>query len=158
MFLILQLTKKDALTGLLNRQAYYSYIKAGRKDVTGVISIDMNGLKPINDNEGHIAGDKALVTLSECFLKASKNKHLVFRLGGDEFFILCRKTNEDELKEFVKEIKKNVRETKYSCSIGYCYCDDSNKDLEEYAKESDKMMYEDKARYYQKTGIDRRKE
>lgn len=157
-FLILQLTKKDALTGLFNRQAFYSYIKAKQKDVTAVISIDMNGLKAINDNEGHIAGDNALVSLSECFIKASKNKHLVFRLGGDEFFILCLKTSEEELKQLVQRIKDAVGETKYSCSIGYCYIDDQNKSLEEYTKLSDKMMYEDKARYYQKTGIDRRKE
>lgn len=157
-FLILRLTKIDALTGLLNRQAYYSSIKNNEKDITGVISIDMNGLKPINDNEGHIAGDQALITLAECFKQAAKGKQLVYRIGGDEFVVVCRKASEEELKDLVDKIKKNVAETKYSCSIGYCYSVNEGKDLEEIVKESDKMMYEDKARYYQKTGIDRRKE
>jgi hypothetical protein len=46
-FSILQLTKKDALTGLFNRQAYYSFINTNSKDITAVISTDMNGLKTI---------------------------------------------------------------------------------------------------------------
>ena len=157
-FLILQLTKKDALTGLLNRQAYYASIKNNKKDINAVISIDMNGLKPINDNEGHLAGDEALMTLAHCFKSAAKGKQLVYRIGGDEFVIICRKISEDELKKLVEDIKKNVGETNYSCSIGYCYSSDTDRDLEEMVKESDKMMYADKARYYQKTGKDRRKE
>ena len=109
----------------------------------------MNGLKPINDNEGHLAGDKALTTLSGCFTKAATINQLIYRLGGDEFIILCRKTNEEELKAFIKNIKKNVAKTKYSCSIGCCYCASGEKDLEEMVKESDEMMYVDKARHYQ---------
>ena len=118
----------------------------------------MNGLKTINDNEGHIAGDEALITLANCFTNAVRGKQYVYRLGGDEFIIVCRKTSEDELNELVKTIKQNVSETKYSCSLGCCYFSDSSKSLEEMVKESDELMYADKARYYQKTGMDRRKE
>ena len=62
-FSILQLTKKDALTGLLNRQAYYGETSRSFKDITAIISLDMNGLKKINDTYGHDAGDEALITL-----------------------------------------------------------------------------------------------
>ena len=62
-FSILRMTNRDPLTGLFNRQAYYAAIKVNRKDITALISIDMNGLKAINDNEGHAAGDEALSTL-----------------------------------------------------------------------------------------------
>lgn len=48
-FSILQLTNKDSLTGLLNRQAYYASTSSNLRDITGIISIDMNGLKVIND-------------------------------------------------------------------------------------------------------------
>ena len=154
-FLILQLTKKDALTGLLNRQAYYAYIASHQKDITAVVSIDMNGLKTVNDNEGHIAGDEALTTLAGCFTKGSSIKELIYRIGGDEFIILCRKIDEETLKLLVERIKKNVSKTKYSCSIGYCYRSD-DEDFEAMVKESDTMMYADKARYYKKLGIDRR--
>jgi len=157
-FLILQLTKKDPLTGLLNRQAYYAAIKNHKKDITGVVSIDMNGLKTINDNEGHIAGDQALITLADCFKKSISGRRLVYRIGGDEFIIVCRKTSEKELIELVDDIKTNVSETKYSCSVGYCYSSSDKETLEDMVKISDKMMYQDKAKYYKTTGIDRRKE
>lgn len=157
-FLILQLTKKDALTGLFNRQAYYAFIRRNQKDVTAIISIDMNGLKTINDNNGHIAGDIALSTLANCFKKACKVKHLVYRIGGDEFVIICRRTSKEELEQLIAKIKENVSNTSYTCSIGYCYSIDESKNLEEMVKTSDVMMYKDKANYYRLSGIDRRKE
>ena len=152
-FLILQLTKKDALTGLLNRQAYYASIKNTYKDITAIISIDMNGLKVINDTEGHLAGDEAIMTVANCFLDVTKFRHSVYRIGGDEFIIVCKKTNEDELIKLVERIKERVSETKYSISIGYSYDTSPNKDLEEMVKISDQMMYADKAEYYGRKGI-----
>lgn len=152
-FMILQLTKKDALTGLLNRQAYYSLLKNSYKEITAIISIDMNGLKKINDNEGHLAGDIAITTVANCFLDASKSKQQVFRLGGDEFIIVCKRTNEAELKQLVEDIKEIVSKTKYSVSIGYCYNNNQVKNLEEMVKISDQMMYQDKAEYYERMGI-----
>lgn len=155
-FLILQLTKEDALTGLFNRQAYYSATEGGYKDITAVISIDMNGLKAINDNEGHVAGDEALLRLSLCFKRAVKPKQLVYRIGGDEFVILCRKTSEEELQRVIKNIRNYVAATKYSCSIGYSLIA-SGKSIEDMIKESDEMMYLDKAKFYSESGIERRK-
>ncbi len=119
-FMILQLTKKDALTGLLNRQAYYAFLKNNSKDITAIISIDMNGLKVINDTEGHLAGDIAISTVANCFISASKSKQIVFRLGGDEFIIVCKKTDQTELRELIDTIKNIVSNTKYSVSIGCC--------------------------------------
>lgn len=87
--------------------------------------------------------------------RGASSKELIYRIGGDEFIILLNKTDEEVLKVLVERIKKNVSKTKYSCSIGYCYRPE-DKDFEAMVKESDAMMYEDKARYYQKLGIDRR--
>ena len=64
-----------------------------------IVSIDMNGLKEINDKEGHAAGDKALETIAICFLSATTTKETVYRIGGDEFVILCRRVSEDEVKQ-----------------------------------------------------------
>lgn len=155
-FLILQLTKKDALTGLLNRQAYYAYVRSGCKDITAFVSIDMNGLKAINDNEGHLSGDVALTTLALCFTKASTNRQSVYRMGGDEFIIICRKTSKEELAELVSRIKTNVSKTPYHCSVGYCHAPYGTMDFEAMVKESDRMMYEEKAAYYRDSGKDRR--
>ncbi len=148
-FSILQLTNKDSLTGLLNRQAYYASTSSNLRDITGIISIDMNGLKVINDTYGHLAGDEALITISHCFTKAVKLKQPVYRIGGDEFMIVCFKTSLDEIKQLVKNIESNVNETKYSCSIGYSYNEEKNKDFDSMVKESDDMMYKNKALYYE---------
>ena len=153
-FLISQQTKKDSLTGLLNRQAFYASIE-NTKDITAIVSIDMNGLKTINDTEGHAEGDEALVTLALCFLKPSRAKQKVYRIGGDEFIIICRKTAQDELERLIANIRRNVSKTKYSCSIGYSYSN-KPKDIEAMIKESDEMMYLDKAKYYSDKKIDRR--
>ena len=116
----------------------------------------MNGLKAINDNNGHLAGDEALVTLAACFTKAIKIRQHAYRIGGDEFVIICTKTSRMELEEIVSVIKKNVSETPYTCSVGYCYCADGSKDLTQMVKESDQMMYADKAEYYSQSGKNRR--
>lgn len=151
-FSILQLTKKDSLTGLLNRQAYYADINRNPEDITALVSIDMNGLKKINDNLGHAAGDDALITISICFNRALKRRQSGFRIGGDEFVIICRKNTKGEVEQLVERIKSYVGETKYSCSVGYCYSDDGSKSIDEMLKESDEMMYEDKAEHYRKLG------
>ena len=151
-FLILQLTKKDALTGLLNRQAYYACIDNNYKDITAIITIDMNGLKKINDTYGHLAGDEAISTVASCIFKQTKMKQLVFRIGGDEFVIICKKTSEEELLKLIQNIKNSLFLTKYTASIGYNYSTDPNKDIEKMIKESDEMMYADKKEYYSITG------
>ena len=154
-FQILQLTKKDALTGLLNRQAYYANVRDNAKDISAMISIDMNGLKTINDTGGHHAGDIALETLAICFFKSAKGKQSVYRLGGDEFMIVCKRTSKEELDALIKRIKDSVSKTKYTCSIGYSF-NDSNKTVEQMVKESDEMMYQDKEEYYRLNNLKRR--
>ena len=156
-FCVLQLTKKDALTGLLNRQAYFSDVKRDSRNITSIISIDMNGLKEINDNLGHPGGDEAIIVLSTCLFKALKNREYCYRIGGDEFVIICRRTNEERINELVETIRKNVSETEYTCSIGYALNLDGNKSVEELLKESDRMMYQEKEKYYLSNGNNRRK-
>ena len=146
-FSVLQLTKKDSLTGLLNRHAYYSDVSNDPKSITSIISIDMNGLKTINDTVGHAAGDEALVTLSVCFVRALKSKQSGYRIGGDEFIIVCRKTGEEEVLAIVEQIRN---------SIGYSFNMNGDKPISDLLKESDKMMYQEKEKYYQESGLRKR--
>ena len=156
-FLIIQLTKMDSLTGLLNRQAFYADINNNPEDITALLSLDMNGLKAINDADGHSAGDEALITLAVCFNRALKRGQSGYRIGGDEFVIVCRKSTQSEINQLVERIKKSVAETKYSCSIGYSYRSDATESIDDLMKESDEMMYADKARYYTEFNRDRRR-
>lgn len=150
-FSILQLSKKDALTGLLNRQAYYSDTRSSLKDITAVISLDMNGLKKVNDTYGHDAGDEALITLAVCFTRACKARQVAYRMGGDEFAIVCYKTSLEEVEKLIERINKLVSETKYTCAIGYSYHSyqkDGAFELDDLLKDSDEKMYNNKAEYY----------
>ena len=155
-FSILQLTKRDSLTGLLNRHAYYADITSDPELITAMISVDMNGLKTINDNEGHVAGDEALATLAKCFLRAAKSRHHVYRVGGDEFVIVCRRSDESDVMDLCSRIRSIVSETKYSCSVGYCYTGVGEKCIDDVLKVSDENMYAEKERYYRESGVKRR--
>ena len=156
-FTILQLTKKDSLTGLLNRQAYYADVSNNPEDITALVSIDMNGLKYLNDNFGHAAGDEGLSTLALCFNRSLKRRQTGYRVGGDEFVIVCRKNSEEDVLALIERIKKYVSETKYTCSIGYSIRQDQTKPIDDLLKESDTLMYQEKERYYKETGKERRR-
>lgn len=147
-FLILNLTKKDPLTGLLNRQAYYQDIMNNEKEITALISLDMNGLKYTNDTFGHAKGDEALISLSNAFSKSVSTKDSLYRVGGDEFVIVSRNSSKEDSKWLIDRIKKNVSETEYTCSIGYSYRKTNEETIDEMLKESDEMMYKEKALYY----------
>ena len=141
----------------MNRHAYFADISNDPRSISALISIDMNGLKYINDHISHVAGDEALIAISLCFNRALKGRETGYRIGGDEFIIVCRKTSEEEVIALVERIKKNVSETKYSCAIGYGLNLKGDKDIEALLIESDARMYEDKERYYRESGIERRK-
>ena len=146
----------DQLTGLLNRQAYYDDCAALNKSVKAVASLDMNGLKDLNDSRGHQSGDEALKKIGQCLLGSSDRKTSAYRIGGDEFAILFFHDNEEEIAGLAKKIKEKVAADGYSISVGYAVCG-KDRDLNGTIGESDRLMYEDKANYYRTNGIDRRK-
>lgn len=128
-YLLQQNTKRDFLTNLLNRQSYYRDIEKYKEEITAFISMDMDGLKEINDNHGHFA--------------------------GDEYVILCLGSNEEDVKGLIDCIKKEVSKTEYSCSIGYAMkTEDSTIDM--IYKLADSRMYEEKQLFYEKTGKHKR--
>ena len=156
-FSILQLTQIDPLTGVLNRQAFYADTNNDPEEITALLLLDMNGLKTINDTGGHAAGDEALVTLAVCFNRALKRGQSVYRIGGDEFVVVCRKSSQDEVMQLISRIRKAVAETKYSCSMGYSFRSDPAESIDDLQKEADGMMYADKAQFYTSLRRDRRR-
>lgn len=87
--------------------------------MTAVISLDLNNLKVLNDKYGHVAGDKALVTMTEVVKRCITKKASIYRTGGDEFMILCYKLSEQQVQELIKQIQDAMGETEYRCAIGY---------------------------------------
>ena len=86
--------------------------------------------------------------LALCFLRATRAGQLAYRIGGDEFVVVCMDSTEKDVKDLIARIEKYVSETRYSCAIGYSYSEGGSTNIEEMFMESDKAMYEAKKRHY----------
>lgn len=142
LYIYSQYTKRDALTNLFNRQSFYSDFRRHPESITGIISIDMNELKRLNDTYGHEAGDRGIKAIADIFLSAATEKERVYRTGGDEFIMICRGRSEEALREMIDAMRVTIGATGYSCAFGLCCAGTPD----EMMKEADRLMYEDKAR------------
>ena len=144
LFLILKFASFDPLTDLHNRQAFYADIKA-EKRITALISIDLNGLKEINDKYGHIRGDEALEVVSEKISANLKMGAVAYRTGGDEFIIVCQGFSPEKVRTMCEGIIDSINnKTEFSISLGFAIrlADDS---IREMMVRADQMMYHNKA-------------
>ena len=148
--------RRDPLTGLLNRQAFYDDCTSFNDSISAVASLDMNGLKRMNDTLGHYAGDKALVSIAGCMKEIVNRNTQAYRIGGDEFVILFLSTKEDDVAAAISRVRESISKAGCSVSTG-CVMREKGSDLEETIRESDSKMYADKAEYYRSSGHDRRR-
>lgn len=96
-----EIAYKDALTGLYNRAKclqIFGVLDKGDSDYA-IVSIDMNGLKLVNDNHGHRAGDKLIKTFAEVLKESFMGIGSVIRVGGDEFLVIVRNEHVEDVKE-----------------------------------------------------------
>ena len=140
MYLYAEYTKHDPLTAVFNRQTFYNDIRKRPQTITGIISADMNDLKWRNDNYGHKFGDYALVAIADCLCRCSTSNERVYRVGGDEFMVVCRKRTPEEMETLISNFRKEIAKGSYSCAFGLSY----GKSVDEMILESDELMYEDK--------------
>ncbi len=157
LFLLQQFTKRDPLTGLLNRQSYYADAEKHAGAITAVVAIDMNGLKQINDTKGHAAGDAALKTLADCLWQATSRSQRLYRIGGDEYVALCQNSREEDVRALIENIQTEVAKTPYTCAVGYAMRADGLS-VEKAYQLADRMLYEEKKKYYLSSGKERRKQ
>ncbi len=92
------LSSKDPMTNVLNRAGFIEEFcklisHSDKKKRIGVIFLDMDGLKAINDKHGHNAGDQAILNVTETLKKTVRQRDLVARLGGDEFVIVVEEVS-----------------------------------------------------------------
>lgn len=144
-----KLSYRDMLTGLYNRNKYIRVLEASEgkslHDV-GVAYMDLNGLKKMNDEKGHEAGDDLIRAAAGALTDVFPDQ--AFRVGGDEFVIVREGISETAFSEKIDQLRENMERRKVSVSIGDQWAAEE-RGIEEMLKRADHRMYEEKKRYYQ---------
>ncbi|MBR4719737.1 MAG: diguanylate cyclase [Lachnospiraceae bacterium] len=155
-----EMANRDALTGIRNKRGYDTEIQRINKEIVGgntnvgIVMVDMNGLKNINDSYGHEKGDRVICSLCDVLCSIFKRSP-VFRIGGDEFVVVVERQDFKNLDKNVEQFKACIEHNmteedlepweRVSAAIGYAIYD-SGKDcgIEDTLKRADEKMYENK--------------
>ncbi|MFC1536464.1 diguanylate cyclase domain-containing protein [Pseudomonadota bacterium] len=156
---IRQMAYHDYLTGLPNRALFYDRMQQGLahthryRKLMGVLILDLDYFKPINDELGHEWGDQALIEISKRLLLCVRATDTVARIGGDEFAIIL--VDVDSEKAACKMAEKvnaaigktlSLKRSQYalSASIGICLASEDDGDMESIVSKADSAMYQAK--------------
>ena len=145
LYLHTQQFMRDPLTNLLNRRCFYLDSEACLSNKFAVISLDLNGLKQINDTQGHAAGDRAICDTVDCVRRNLPQGYQFYRVGGDEFMILVFRQSSELIETVIKNIRDDMENTPYSCAIGVAYYEPGSS-FEQVVVHADAEMYKDKQR------------
>ena len=145
------LSNLDALTGVHNRHAMSKRVREMAQSAEivpyGVINIDLNGLKRVNDTQGHEAGD-ALLVRAAALLQKTFHLEDLFRTGGDEFVVIQRGVSEQKFEEQVRRLRQSVEaQDEVSFAMGHFWSnglDDTTYSL----RIADERMYENKKAFH----------
>lgn len=147
----------DSLTYAQNRNHFNEYLKKNRcKELhfVGVIYLDLNGLKEINDKMGHLAGDTLIISASYVLQEIFADNS--YRIGGDEFVVIEQDVLESEFYSKYEMLLKRMKELEISVATGYIW-KERCLNLSEILQAADQKMYEDKKRYYSIAQKDQRR-
>ncbi len=149
----------DLLTGLLNRRGFFSSIQplmyfAQRNKLTvGILMIDIDDFKQINDSYGHKKGDAILSLVAKILSKSKRTSDIIGRFGGDEFVIYLSSVNPDELFHVADKIRESVKNTEneyglpVTISVGaasHMFEKNIEKELNELIEAADSCLYNSK--------------
>lgn len=146
-----KLSSIDLLTGLYNRNKLNNYMSEtadADSSLTSIIFLDINGLKKVNDLQGHIAGDILIKRAANTLISVFTNED-IYRVGGDEFVVILKGVEEEQIKKYIHQLHRKAKQNEVSFAVGYAMANTS-KDIETLLKEADVMMYEDKRKFYKK--------
>ena len=156
------LSTTDLLTGVLNRNAMNNKVLrlvTGRErapEKLGIVFADLNGLKAINDSEGHNAGD-CLLKEAAFILKSVFEGCEIYRAGGDEFVVVATNKPKEELEKSVEKLRKDSTDPEnVSFALGF-YFNENGGDIRIAMREADSRMYEDKKQFYDRNPPMRRR-
>lgn len=141
----------DALTGIFNKGHFMDSLDRRAITSNTLLMIDLDGFKPINDNFGHVAGDRALQEVANMLRKHTRKSDIVARVGGDEFAVLLCGAQQGGAQRKAEKIRNELSgNLKFQWedavitvrgSVGF-YEADPHQTAEEAYKAADAMMYE----------------
>ncbi len=153
----------DGLTDLPNRSRYEKYMHDldNSSENYCIVSLDLNGLKEINDNDGHANGDRYLQEFATVLQQCFEDKAFLARIGGDEFVAILTKGNWESVDNILTRLNdalevKNVLYPSYRRSVATGYALKSevpDGDSHEVYLLADKRMYQNKKMMHEKMGI-----
>ena len=142
----------DPLTGVGNFNRLLSALDHLSDETSlGVIFADVSGLKKINDNYGHEAGNDLLTRVTGTLIQVFDKKQ-VFRVGGDEFIILDDGIKEASFLEKVREIRMLMASRSINLAVGVVWVPQFSMDFSVLKEKADRRMYEEKRAFYEKMG------
>lgn len=147
------LANTDTITGLPNRNAIHELIneaieQAGDSQV-GIVYLDLDNFKKVNDAYGHMFGDQLLQAVSLALLSCLEEDQLLARLGGDEFIVLASQTSQSSLEAVASRILTRLRqpfrigliEVYTGCSVGIAMAPQHGEDSGNLIRNADTAMY-----------------
>ena len=154
-----QLASQDPLTEVYNRRYFlrranieFNNLRRHGRSL-GVVMIDADHFKQVNDQYGHAMGDQALLVICKICRHSLRAADFVGRLGGEEFVICCPETNIDEANQIAErirqkvedaEISSNGKQCRISISVGVTAIRDSDQSFDQILQRADKLLYEAK--------------
>lgn len=149
------LSYTDVLTSVYNRHKYsemLSELRQSELEKVGIVYIDLNGLKEINDTQLHDAGDRYIQNAARILQEVFGRN--CYRIGGDEFVVLVSGMEEESFSESLKRMQQRADEEQVSFSVGALW-QDRCEGISELLREAEEKMYCEKKKYH--TKHDRRK-
>lgn len=144
----------DYLTGLKNRNAFEvdvaNWERAEARACGGIVSVDLDGLKDLNDTFGHAAGDEAIKRAAAVVAGACAGEGMVYRVGGDEFVACFFDLDDERAAAFARRVHEacaaeQVEGRALSLSVGWALRA-PGEGMEDLLRRADASMYEEKKR------------
>ncbi len=146
-----RLSYHDTLTRFYNRNRYMHDVEAlaSGRESAGILYLDVNGLKDVNDRRGHAAGDRVLARCAD-LMRAVFDQADLYRIGGDEFVIIWPGADRDAFEEKVRTLRSRFAEDEFChAAIGARWSGDAST-IQRTIADADAEMYEDKKEFYRK--------
>ena len=151
---LIELAERDSLTKLYNRRSFEEKMNAyNGMDLSNVclVSVDVNGLKFINDTLGHLSGDRMIIAAAEIIRDIFGECGHVARIGGDEFGVILVGLDEGRIEAMLRQLMHKVEQYKLvnksenlSLSYGYSHHACGAVNMELMFQEADNNMYQNK--------------